>query len=185
MSECPGLCTHVRQKLITVKHADIYSFILTDWPNFTIFLVEQTTYIPPYFLYLGSCWSSSRTRIILSSSFFLVPHFNVVSSTKLSSRAEQMCVATELLKRASVYWLFEGWQVRVNGDSAEVVDEGEVFRNIRGCPGVEETVEDPLISTCGQRSRYFQKHLNASLLPCMCRGADTKTGKITCTHKYK
>ena len=78
--------------------------------------------------------------------------FNVLSSTELRSHAEQMCVATELLQRARVYWLFEGGQVRVNGDRAEVVDEGEGFRNVRGCPGVEETVEDALISTCGHRS---------------------------------
>lgn len=89
-----------------------------------------------------------------------------------SRRAEQTCVAAESLKRARVYWLFEGWQVRVNGDGAEVVDEGEVFRNVRGCPGVEETVEDPLISTCGHRSRYFQKQLKVS----SCKGAGTKAG---------
>lgn len=47
-----------------------------------------------------------------------------------------------------VYELFERWQVGVDRDAAEVVDEGKVFGNVRRGPGVEEAVEDPLVSTC-------------------------------------
>lgn len=43
--------------------------------------------------------------------------------------------------------LFKSWQVGVDGDAAEVVDKGEVFGNIRCRPGVEVTVENPLISS--------------------------------------
>lgn len=47
-----------------------------------------------------------------------------------------------------VYLLFKGRQVGVDGDTAEVIDEGKVLRNICRCPGVKEAVENPLISTC-------------------------------------
>lgn len=47
-----------------------------------------------------------------------------------------------------VYELFERWQVGVDGDAAEVVDEGKVFGNVRRGPGVEEAVEDSLVSAC-------------------------------------
>lgn len=44
--------------------------------------------------------------------------------------------------------LFERWQVGVDGDAAKVIDEGKVFGNVRRGPGVEEAVEDPLVSAC-------------------------------------
>lgn len=53
---------------------------------------------------------------------------------------EKVCVG--------VCWLFERWQVGVDGDTAEVVDEGKVFGNISRGPGVKETVEDSLIAAC-------------------------------------
>ena len=44
--------------------------------------------------------------------------------------------------------LFERRKVRVEGDAAEVVDEGEVLGDVRRGPAAEEPVQNPLVSPC-------------------------------------
>lgn len=44
------------------------------------------------------------------------------------------------MTRAHRHSLLKGWKVRVDGYAAEVVDEGEVFGYISGCPVTEEPI---------------------------------------------
>lgn len=43
--------------------------------------------------------------------------------------------------------LLECWKVSVDGYAAEVVNEGEVFRYVSGCPVTEEAIQNTLVSS--------------------------------------
>ena len=55
------------------------------------------------------------------------------------------------------YVLFECRKVRVEGDAAEVVDEGEVLGDVCRGPAAEEPVQNPLVSPCRGTAT---KHVN-------------------------
>lgn len=59
--------------------------------------------------------------------------------------------------------LFERRKVGVDGDAAEVVDEGQVLGNVRCGPAAEEPVQNPLVSSCrgtaGQGTAVASSHV--------------------------